>query len=276
MNTEFLAYLQISPPDALRPIVEHYRLKSMKTLNPIILTNYSPIFQGLIFNLNELEGLIYNKSLNDSSQSAKVYYVGQAISPSYLSSTSSHLNLIAVNFTTTGLYRLTGIDMYHFTDSIVNAEDIFGKEINELYEQVIEAAESYQAIELINDFLLTKLFHAKSKKQISSLGALNILTNDINNADTQLLCELTGMSKRRLERVFKTEIGITPKVIQRLLRFNIIRDAIENNSSLNWWELVVKYGFYDHPHLINEFKKFSGITPKAYQSLIEANSSLIT
>jgi AraC-like DNA-binding protein len=67
---------------------------------------------------------------------------------------------------------------------------------------------------------------------------------------------------RQLERYFKMYVGISPKEYINFIRFqyavNNIRDNCAKTSLLN---IAFESGYYDHAHLSNEIKKYTGSTP---------------
>ena len=66
------------------------------------------------------------------------------------------------------------------------------------------------------------------------------------------------VSERQLQRLFKTRIGISPKVYCKIIRVNNYIDFIlSKDESVNWMELVVEYDYHDQPHLINEVKSIA-------------------
>ena len=97
-----------------------------------------------------------------------------------------------------------------------------------------------------------------------------------------------GRSHRHLIAAFRDEIGLTPKAVSRLLRFERALAAINcgrgsdypsgkpyldgagdagrrGRASLQWSDLALTCGYYDQSHLINEFRAFSGDTPEAFR-----------
>lgn len=263
MHPEFLTYIEIRPHPSLKGIVEHYRFKSMKLPGPLVFPNHSPVFQGLIFNFQDLDDLILHKG-ESKNLKHNVYFVGQAISPSYLHSISSSLELIAVNFTLMGVYRLTGMNLHEFTDQIVDAQIVFGNEINELYEKIILLKDPMLAIDLIERFLYSRVQKTKKQNKVCVQNSLTILHENAGGISIKELQQLTNTSPKTLERVFKTEIGMTPKMLQRLLRFNQAKKYLEENRSTDWWKMVIQFGYYDQSHFISEFQTFAGLTPKQY------------
>jgi methylphosphotriester-DNA--protein-cysteine methyltransferase len=73
-----------------------------------------------------------------------------------------------------------------------------------------------------------------------------------------------GLSQRRFIQVFKTEVGMTPKLFSRIQRFQQIRSFIQQTPAPNWADLAVDLGYFDQSHLIREFLEFSGFTPTDY------------
>jgi AraC-like DNA-binding protein len=70
-----------------------------------------------------------------------------------------------------------------------------------------------------------------------------------------------GWSRKRLAARFREQIGLTPKAAARLLRFEHARELA---GTMSWGELAFTCGFADQPHLIAEFKAFTGATPETF------------
>ena len=202
MPLEYLKYEEVWAHPGLKGIVTHYRIKRASLHKPFVFPNYSPIFQGLIFNIRPLDDIILTKKDNIRLKH-KVYFVGQAISPGTLASSSLSFDIIAVNFTPTGIFQLTGIDLKNFTDKIVDAEILFGKEITELYEKIMACKSIAQAIYLIDNFLCVKARNQKKRNKACILTSLSILQGNVAVASVRMLQKTTNTSPKTLERAFK-------------------------------------------------------------------------
>jgi AraC-like DNA-binding protein len=73
-----------------------------------------------------------------------------------------------------------------------------------------------------------------------------------------------GLSQRRFIQIFKSEVGLTPKLFTRIQRFQQMRSFIAKDSSPNWAAIAFDLGYFDQSHLIREFLEFSGLTPTDY------------
>jgi len=79
----------------------------------------------------------------------------------------------------------------------------------------------------------------------------------------QLVIE-TKISERKLQRDFKTALGLSPKEYCKIVRFKNLLNDVNNQKKVNWLDLVCKFGYYDQAHLINEFKSATGISPDVF------------
>jgi len=60
---------------------------------------------------------------------------------------------------------------------------------------------------------------------------------------------------------FRDEIGLPPKTVAKLIRFERARDLA---GTLPWAELAFECGYNDQSHLINEFRAITGRTPETF------------
>jgi len=78
------------------------------------------------------------------------------------------------------------------------------------------------------------------------------------------LAEKYNISVRTLERKFKKNTGLTLKKYQLIVRLNKLLEDIYMNENINWSELALNHGFFDHAHMINVLKKYLGKNPSKY------------
>ena len=79
------------------------------------------------------------------------------------------------------------------------------------------------------------------------------------------LATTIGINSRGLDRTFNTRVGIPPKTLSRIIRFQQVFKMLEQqNASPNWPQIALECGYYDQSHFIKEFKAFAGREPTAY------------
>ena len=72
------------------------------------------------------------------------------------------------------------------------------------------------------------------------------------------------VNRRKLERDFDYHVGVSPKFLQRVLRFRRTIAAFYRRSCRNLTELAYECGYFDQAHFINDFKEFTGQTPRHF------------
>jgi len=75
-----------------------------------------------------------------------------------------------------------------------------------------------------------------------------------------------GLSRRRLGQLFREQVGMTPKLYCRLIRFRQVVREIHAGDAVDWAEVALAGGYYDQAHLTHEFRDFSGFSPGRFLS----------
>jgi transcriptional regulator GlxA family with amidase domain len=71
------------------------------------------------------------------------------------------------------------------------------------------------------------------------------------------------VSPRTLQRRFTVHVGISPKLLARIRRFQRVLSAWrEDPGSLA--RVAVECGYFDQSHLIRDFRDFAGAAPAAF------------
>lgn len=76
------------------------------------------------------------------------------------------------------------------------------------------------------------------------------------------------MSVRTLQRVFQKEVGVTPRDVLRIARFNRSIRQISENDFSSFADITLSSGFFDQPHMANEFQKLVATPPSKFKRYI--------
>ncbi|WP_411897383.1 helix-turn-helix domain-containing protein [Elizabethkingia occulta] len=251
--------MQFLPDQYLQPFIRHYLfLESTQQLTGI-LRLFTDGSTGIVFSLQG--GL--TTDLSNKAQLPTSFLYGQ-ISDFRDLYTNSGFSFIIVVFSPLGMKQLTGIPAYEMKNQITDASHIF-PDIDFLTETLSECKSHEKQIQLLNLFFL-KAYTTGITKDISiPVSLMDILYKDKGSGTISNLVKRSGYSERHIERIFKEHIGISPKAfsnIIRLHRFLKLLSHPDTSSSLT--SLGYSAHYSDQSHLIREFKKHTGITPKQY------------
>jgi AraC-like DNA-binding protein len=73
-----------------------------------------------------------------------------------------------------------------------------------------------------------------------------------------------GWSHRRLIARFREQIGLAPKTVARVFRFDRAVAALGSSASRGLAEIAFDCGYFDQAHLNRDFRELAGTTPTAF------------
>ena len=103
-------------------------------------------------------------------------------------------------------------------------------------------------------------------------GAWHRLRSSAGTIPIESLAAEAGWTRRHLAEVFRRELGLPPKVLARLIRFEHARHQTTRAATEGWATVAADAGYYDQAHLIRDFHTFAGATP----ARLEVNGSALT
>jgi len=110
---------------------------------------------------------------------------------------------------------------------------------------------------------LDSFFRAKLKKTVSALIPVTKTVAQYKGLLTvDFLAREHNLTTRTMERSFKREIGISPKMFIGITKFIHASKRIENNRGKDsLLRIAHEQGYYDHAHLTKEIKRYTGLNP---------------
>jgi AraC-like DNA-binding protein len=69
------------------------------------------------------------------------------------------------------------------------------------------------------------------------------------------------LSERQLRRRFATAVGVSPKTYARVARVHRVLELARDGYAARWADVAVAAGYYDQPHMIDDFRAVTGETP---------------
>jgi AraC-like DNA-binding protein len=82
-------------------------------------------------------------------------------------------------------------------------------------------------------------------------------------SDALLRAARGGLTARSVQRLFATDVGLTPKELLRIARVQRALALARSAPGLPWAAIAARAGYYDQPHLVREFRALVGCPPSA-------------
>lgn len=111
---------------------------------------------------------------------------------------------------------------------------------------------------IIEEYLIRRL--EQSAQPSLHLNAIDYLLTHCGHAAMADLAMHTAVSPRTLERQFRRALGVTPKEMADIVRYQTLWHRLITHPTLNILDQVEALGFYDQSHLLNTFHHYHGLT----------------
>ena len=170
----------------------------------------------------------------------------------------------------TTLSRLKIIKVNELTNRFINAEDYFGKYVSLLCEQLMRMNELKSMIPAIESFLI-HLIAKRCKKAEPIDEASNFILDQDGSRLLGGLASQSCLSTRQFIRKFEEKVGVSPKMFQKIIRFDKAFRLKNNQPGLDWLSIALACGYYDYQHLVKDFQAFTSLTPPAFYEIEKAS-----
>ncbi|MCP1382544.1 helix-turn-helix domain-containing protein [Runella salmonicolor] len=252
--------LQILPPHpALRPFVKAYWYLHVRHTMPLVSLPIAPIPETALY-FYPKDKLSVNYLDNSTHKIPDNIIIGQSTFRHNLLIPSNYI-MFKVLLQPSGFFRLFGIPMTLFAGSYEEINLVLGNEIKEIRERIENAATFGEMVNITEGFLLRKIVDYKVEKH--AIDAVLEQSNFYHFSLDQLAQDAC-LSRRQFERKFLERTGVSPKFYSRILRFNQAMKLKQKAPQLSWMHIAYDCGYFDHNHLLRDFKQFTGAVPSGF------------
>ncbi|NIG54270.1 AraC family transcriptional regulator [Chitinophaga sp. Cy-1792] len=174
-------------------------------------------------------------------------------------------SFFSVNLKANGFYRIFNVPMQLLSDSVVNSDDVIGKEVSFLQEQLEESANLQEMKAAADAFFLSKLIRNTTSGTGDRITAAALAINaSPESLNVRQLASSVNMSLRALEQHFLAQVGMPPKLYARVSRFMRAMGMKMSDANIHWTTIAHSCGYFDQMHLVKDFKAFTGQSPRAF------------
>jgi AraC-like DNA-binding protein len=153
--------------------------------------------------------------------------------------------------------------MHELAGRTAALDAFLGKEGDRLPEQLAGLDDWGERFELLDSTLASRLGDAQPPSP-GVVWAWRRLSQTGGRVRINALADELGWSRKRFAARFREEVGLSPKPLTRLLRFERAKALLERDDRPALARLALECGYYDQAHLTNEFRRITGTTPAAY------------
>lgn len=253
------------PHPRLQPFVSHYVFRNIhfpqdhfiQKAMPIHISSSIDFFIGDPFETIDYhtgQFLPFHRCTIRGPRTRKLYYIRL----------KGHFISFTIKLKPTALYRLTGIPAHTFTNCAIPGKEITPLPLQEITSKLLKARNISTCIKTIEPYLFFAAEKSKYQTDATEKVAQQLAGRKSELSVAALATE-NNLCLRQLERTFLKEIGVSPKTLSRMSRFERLLKSRMNDPSTKWSAIAYDFGYYDQMHLIRDFRQFLDISPSAFE-----------
>lgn len=154
------------------------------------------------------------------------------------------IECLDLKLTPLGAYRLFGVPMSELANQVVDLTELATVRPDHLDEDLLRLAESGPDPAPEVDWAWRRLRETHGAVPVAALAAE------------------VGWSRRHLVTRFNAQIGLPPKTVARILRFEELLRRLP--TATRFADTAMTCGYYDQAHMNRDFREFAGTTPGDY------------
>lgn len=250
------------PTSALSQSIDCFYLNIAEQLETSLIT-YPMLNQELVFNLGEwfeVEDML--STYNTKSLSS--WFSGLHTKPMLTHTKGRHLS-IGILFKPWGIYQLFGISPAELTNTIVDAQVIGNRLMEEFLREKAETVSLEGLLPAFENFMLQN-FRPKEIKQEVIQTIHTIQPHQIQKGTVGKIANELKVSTKTFIHYFNQTVGVSPIQYLRLLQVNQAILLMTKYPAGSLTDIGLQVGFYDQSHFIKTFKTFCNISPNAFRN----------
>ncbi len=167
---------------------------------------------------------------------------------------------MGVRFRPFGLSAFLAAPLHELTDCTTPVAELWNGAARRLEEALGEARTDAERVREAERFLLDRL-RLEPDRSIESM--VQLILRARGQIRIEPLARRMGVSLRQVERRFRDAVGVGPKALSRLVRFQEVLRRLSDDEL--WVEVALDCGYYDQAHLVRDFRQFVGLAPRRFR-----------
>jgi len=190
---------------------------------------------------------------------AAALVAGQLTAPICLSARGT-VDVVGIRFRSAGARAVVGLPLHELADRVEPLCDVH-QGLASALARVVSRQTSPEACAAAIEGVLLRFTREEPPKLI---GAAVRALGSPRCPGIEAVARDLNTTPRTLERHVRAEVGLAPKMLQRVLRFRRAFRLLDSTAPGLWGRVAAASGYFDQAHMIREFRGFAGAAPSAF------------
>ena len=168
---------------------------------------------------------------------------------------------LQVNFTILGARVFLNRPLAELTNLVISLEDVIGPAADALVSRLREAPTWDARFHLLDVEIGARIAAARlPAPQIER--AWHRLVHSGGRLPIHRIVDESGWSRKHFINRFRHDLGLSPKLLARVLRFGGAVTRVKNGGAIRMADLAADCGYSDQAMFARECREFAGVTPR--------------
>lgn len=172
---------------------------------------------------------------------------------------------VSIDVTPLGARRLLGVPAGELASLVVDLGDVLGPAADELRERLVLSDGWDERFAVVDEVLTRQLVDAPAPPP-EVVRAHDLVVATGGAIGVAELARHVGWSRRHLASRFATHLGVSPKALARIVRFQRSRRLLDRPDPPTVAWVAAECGFYDQAHLVRDWQDLAGCAPTTWWS----------
>jgi AraC-like DNA-binding protein len=173
-----------------------------------------------------------------------------------------------IHFQPSGFHRLFGVLMTELADVALDAHAVIGCTLPSVEQELGDAAGFVERVRVIERRLIALLRDHGCSDPVACAANRLFATHGILRVSA--MAADCGLSTRQFERRFLAEVGVSPKLYARIIRFYAALDGKLRHPDRAWSRIASERDYHDQMHFVHDCRDLTGEAPSRFLSRIQA------
>jgi AraC-like DNA-binding protein len=170
---------------------------------------------------------------------------------------------LQVDLTPLGAFQFFGLPLSEIAHRVIALPDVLGREAPRLVERLHAAPGWETRFDLLDAAIAARLdHHLPASPDVA--WSWRRLTESGGRVPIGALAEELRCSRTHLTARFREQLGMRPKTLARVLRFDRAVRELRRDGAVRLAEIAHGCGYYDQAHFNRDFGRFAGTTPSEF------------
>jgi methylphosphotriester-DNA--protein-cysteine methyltransferase len=158
---------------------------------------------------------------------------------------------------------LFGLPASELTDERVALAEVWA-DGDALRDALARATDLSARIRTTSVAIARRLLAAGDTPPVAVIAAAERIVATHGKVPIAALAAELGVTRQHLARSFARHVGLSPKLLARVVRARHVVQRLRRGGDVDWSGLALEAGYYDQSHLIGELKELTGLPPSAW------------